>query len=104
MVNDGYISEAQAEEAHNERLSYASTPFPIEAPHFVMWVQGQVEELLGDERARAGGLRVITTLDLDWQRQAEAIVARRLAALRPCASGADPTTCDREADALSPGG
>jgi membrane carboxypeptidase/penicillin-binding protein len=65
----------------------------------VMWVQGQVEELLGGERARAGGLRVITTLDLDWQRQAEAIVARRLAALRPCASGADPATCDREADA-----
>ena len=64
-----------------------------------MWVQGQVEEMLGGERAHAGGLRVITTLDLDWQRQAEAIVARRLAALRPCASGADPTTCDREADA-----
>ena len=99
MVSDGYISRNQADEAHKERLSYAGTPFPIEAPHFVMWVQGQVEELLGGERARAGGLRVITTLDLDWQRQAEAIVARRLAALRPCASGADPTTCDREADA-----
>ncbi len=99
MVSDGYISRNQADEAHKERLSYAGTPFPIEAPHFVMWVQGQVEELLGGERARAGGLRVSTTLDLDWQRQAEAIVARRLAALRPCASGADPTTCDREADA-----
>ncbi len=99
MVSDGYIARDQADEAHKEQLSYAGTPFPIEAPHFVMWVQGQVEELLGGERARAGGLRVITTLDLDWQRQAEAIVARRLAALRPCASGADPTTCDREADA-----
>ena len=99
MVRDGAISPDQADEAHKEHLSYAGTPFPIEAPHFVMWVQGQVEELLGSERARAGGLRVITTLDLDWQRQAEAIVARRLAALRPCASGADPATCDREADA-----
>ncbi len=99
MVRDGYIARDQADEAHKEQLSYAGTPFPIEAPHFVMWVQGQVEELLGGERARAGGLRVITTLDLDWQRQAEAIVTRRLAALRPCASGADPATCDREADA-----
>jgi penicillin-binding protein 1C len=100
MVRERQILPAQADEAHQEHLSYASTPFPIEAPHFVMWVQGQVEELLGAERARAGGLRVITTLDLDWQRQADAIIARRLAALRPCAVvDADPATCDREADA-----
>lgn len=103
MVGEGYISRTQADEAHAERLAYASTPFPIEAPHFVMWVQGQLEDLLGAERTRAGGLRVITTLDLDWQRQAEAIVVRRVAALRPCAApvgaGANPATCDRQADA-----
>lgn len=99
MVGDGYISRTQAAEAHAERLAYASTPFPIEAPHFVMWVQGQLEDLLGVERTQLGGLRVITTLDLDWQHQAEAVVARRLAALRPCAAGADPATCDPQADA-----
>jgi membrane peptidoglycan carboxypeptidase len=100
MVHDGYISSQQAAEAAAERLLFAATPFPIEAPHFVMWVQGQLEEQLGVERVRAGGLRVITTLDGDWQRQAEAIVGRRLAALRPCAAGSfDPTSCDRAADA-----
>jgi membrane peptidoglycan carboxypeptidase len=99
MVRDGYITTDQAEEALNERLALASTPFPIEAPHFVMWVQGQLEALLGTARVRAGGLRVITTLDLDWQFQAEAAVERRMAALRPCAAGADPATCDRQADA-----
>ncbi len=99
MRTEGYITQAQAEEAHQERLAYASTPFPIEAPHFVMWVQGQLEQSLGTERTRSGGIRVVTTLDMDWQRQAEEIVTRRLAALRPCAAGADPDTCDRTAEA-----
>ncbi|MCX7671737.1 MAG: transglycosylase domain-containing protein, partial [Anaerolineae bacterium] len=99
MVRDGYITEAQAQEAAAERLVFAATPFPIEAPHFVMWVLGQLEDLLGAERVRAGGLRVMTTLDGDWQRQAEEIVRRRIAALRPCAAGpADPLSCDPRAD------
>jgi len=98
MVKHGYISQARAEDAEKERLAYASTPFPIEAPHFVMWVQGQLEELLGRERLAAGGLRVTTTLDLDWQHQAEAIVQRRLAQLRPCAASAPATDCDPGAD------
>ena len=90
---------AQAEEAGGERLAFAATPFPIEAPHFVMWVQSQLETLLGADRVRAGGLRVTTTLDLDWQRQAEAIVTWRLAQLRPCAAGISPAEgCDPDAD------
>ncbi|PKO23004.1 MAG: penicillin-binding protein [Chloroflexi bacterium HGW-Chloroflexi-1] len=98
LVKDGYITRAQAADASREGMAYASTPFPIEAPHFVMWVQGQLEELLGADRLRAGGLRVTTTLDLDWQHQAEAIVRRRLAGLQPCAAGAAPLTCDPLAD------
>jgi membrane peptidoglycan carboxypeptidase len=106
MVKDGYITSEQAAEASAERLAFASTPFPIEAPHFVMWVQNQLGSLLPPERLAElnlaqGGLRVETTLDLDWQRQAEAIVARRLAQVRPCAAvlaGATPgVDCDPEA-------
>ena len=99
MARHGTITPAQAEEAGGERLAFAATPFPIEAPHFVMWVQSQLETLLGADRVRAGGLRVTTTLDLDWQRQAEAIVARRLAQLRPCAAGFSLAEgCDADAD------
>jgi membrane peptidoglycan carboxypeptidase len=97
MVKDGYLAPAQAEDAYRERLAYASTPFPIEAPHFVSWVQSQLEELLGAERLRAGGLRVTTTLDLDWQHRAEEIVTRRLAQLKSCAAGAEPPLCDPKA-------
>ena len=99
MARRGAITPAQAEEAGGEQLAFAATPFPIEAPHFVMWVQSQLETLLGADRVRGGGLRVTTTLDLDWQRQAEAIVARRLAQLRPCAAGFSLAEgCDPDAD------
>jgi len=101
MVAQGYITAAQAQDAAAERLAFASTPFPIAAPHFVMWVQSQLEMLLSPEQVRCGGLRVITTLDLDWQAAAEDAVSRRLAQLRPCAAtpGATPgVTCDPQAD------
>jgi membrane peptidoglycan carboxypeptidase len=96
MAKQGYISAAQAQEARKERLAYTSTPFPIEAPHFVMWVQGQLERILTPTQWRAGGLRITTTLDLDWQRQAESIVKRRLAQLRPCTGDTGPL-CDPDA-------
>jgi membrane peptidoglycan carboxypeptidase len=99
MVRDGYITPQQAKEARGERLAYASTPFPIEAPHFVMWVEGQVEELVGAEAFHKGGLQVTTTLDLDIQRRAEEIIRHKLARLRPCASATvSAATCDAAAD------
>ncbi|HEY66213.1 MAG TPA: penicillin-binding protein, partial [Caldilineae bacterium] len=78
MVKDGYITPEEADLAAAEPLRFASSPFPIEAPHFVMYVQGLLEEMFGIERLRAGGLRVYTSLDLDLQRTAESVVRRRL--------------------------
>ncbi len=101
MVEQGYLAPSQAQDARNERLAYAGTPFPIAAPHFVMWAQSQLETLLSAEQVRLGGLRVTTTLDLDWQQAAEDATQRRLAQLRPCASipNAIPgAMCDADAD------
>ncbi|MBC8449860.1 MAG: penicillin-binding protein 1C [Chloroflexi bacterium] len=78
MVRHGVLTPQEAARAKTERLQYAATPFPIEAPHFVMVVLAELERDLGTETLRSGGLRVVTTLDLDWQEQAEAIVQRRL--------------------------
>lgn len=97
MAREGQISADQDRDAKGERLSYASTPFPIAAPHFVMWVQSQLEALLGQARLREGGLRITTTLDLDRQAAAERAVERRLAQLQPCAS-APSAVCDPDAD------
>ncbi len=81
MVLHGYIPRGEAELALAERLQLAATPFPIEAPHFVSYVEAQLERLLGADRVREGGLRVTTTLDLNWNRQAEAAVGYRLGQL-----------------------
>ena len=81
MVAHGYIPRSEAELALAERLQFAATPFPIEAPHFVSYVEAQLERLLGAERVSQGGLRVMTTLDLDWNRQAEAAIGYRLGQL-----------------------
>lgn len=82
MVLHGYIDRREAELALAERLQFAATPFPIQAPHFVSYVEAQLERLLGSERVSQGGLRVMTTLDLDWNRQAEAAVGYRLGQLQ----------------------
>ncbi len=82
MVLHGYIARSDAELALAERLQLAATPFPIEAPHFVSYVEAQLERLLGAERVSQGGLRVTTTLDLNWNRQAEASVGYRLGQLK----------------------
>ena len=101
MVEQGALSQVAADEAGAEDLRYAATPFPIEAPHFVMYVQSALEDLLPAERIAQGGLKVTTTLDLDWQSVGEAAVRRRLAQLRPCGGvpgGLPGVDCDADAD------
>ncbi len=82
MTEQGYLDAPQAELARREPLQYATTPFPIAAPHFVMFVNNWLEQQFGSDALLRGGLRVTTTLDLDWQNLAQAIAQRRLHDLR----------------------
>ncbi|MCB0215489.1 MAG: transglycosylase domain-containing protein [Chloroflexi bacterium] len=81
MVKAGLAEPQAAELARAEPLHLAGGNVPLEAPHFVSWVQSRLELRYGAERVSAGGLNVITSLDLDLQRAAEAIVRRRIAEL-----------------------
>ncbi len=81
MVKHGHISQPEAELALREKLHFASVPFPIQAPHFVMYVRGQLEHEFGLEAIYTQGLQVHTTLDLDAQNAARRIVQYRLAQL-----------------------
>ncbi len=81
MVKNGYIGEEEARLAKEEQLHFAAVPFPIRAPHFVMYVWGLLEERFGLEGLYRGGLEVYTTLDLDMQEVARSIARRRLAIL-----------------------
>ncbi len=87
MVKHGYISQQEADLAAGEKLGFASAPFPIQAPHFVMYVRGQLEKELGLEAIYTQGLQVYTTLDLDAQNAAQRIVRYRLEQLSEVREG-----------------
>jgi penicillin-binding protein 1C len=83
MEEAGFISALERQHAEAEPLFYSSVPYPIEAPHFVMMVQNQVDALAAaGEIDRFAGLTVRTTLDLNWQRHAEAAITQQLVDLR----------------------
>ena len=87
MVKHGAISQQEASLAAAEKLGFASVTFPIEAPHFVMLVRGQLEREFGPEPIYTQGLQVHTTLDLDVQGTAERIVRYRLEQLADTRNG-----------------
>ncbi|HSR31994.1 MAG TPA: PBP1A family penicillin-binding protein [Anaerolineae bacterium] len=84
MVKHGYLSEEQARQAQEEKLYFASAPFDIRAPHFVMYVRGILEKELGLERLEQGGLSIYTTLDVDLNEAARDVVRHRLELLAQC--------------------
>src|SRR4030042_1718197 len=72
MVHDGYISKNDAETATNESVEFRKEELSgIIAPHFVFYVKELLAEKLGDKVFEQGGLKVITTLDIDKQKIAE---------------------------------
>jgi len=81
MERRGCISQAEAEAAFEEPLHFAEAIFPMEAPHFVVYVRSLLDRQLGAEALEQGGLRVYTSLDLDMQHIAEGIVGRQVASL-----------------------
>ena len=81
MVEDGYITKAQEEEAKNTTLTFTK-PTNIKAPHFVMYVKEQLASELGEHAVERGGLKVYTTLDADLQEYAQATVAAEVAKLK----------------------
>jgi 1A family penicillin-binding protein len=84
MVKHNLLTIDEARQAKEEQLHFASAPFDIQAPHFVMYVRGLLEEKLGLARLEQGGLKIYTTLDLDLNETARDIVRYRLARLAEC--------------------
>ncbi|MFN8448108.1 MAG: transglycosylase domain-containing protein [Anaerolineae bacterium] len=90
MAQNGYITAAHAEIARRDPLQFAASPFPIEAPHFVMAVIKQLERDYPEQLYR-DGLDVVTTVDLDWQQAAERFARLHLDSLNhPTVAGKVP--------------
>lgn len=68
MVDAGYVTAEQAQEAAGEHLTLAPDQVRILAPHFVHWVLQTRSDLLPESGD------VSTTLDLDLQREAQRAV------------------------------
>ena len=71
-------SETEVQMALNEKTFAKVKPLkqPIEAPHFVFFVLGKLEQEYGKEFVETEGLKIYTSLDYDMQKIAEDVVAR----------------------------
>jgi 1A family penicillin-binding protein len=76
MVNQGYITQEQADEAKGQDVLAEINPKQdnISAPHFVMYVKEYLEQKYGEQSVEQGGLKVYTTIDWDKQQAAEKAV------------------------------
>jgi len=75
MKELGLITDAEYDAAKSEPVTFLPRAFSgIRAPHFVFYVQEQLEREFGREALEESGWRVITTLDADLEARAEEIV------------------------------
>jgi membrane peptidoglycan carboxypeptidase len=75
MLRHNFINQEEYDEALEETVSFLSRDDRgIRAPHFVFFIREQLEEMYGTRLVEEGGLRVITTIDYELQREGERIV------------------------------
>lgn len=82
MLQDGYISQEQLDQAINTPLDYAPQTQNIKAPHFSLYIKELLVDKYGEPLVEKGGLRVTTSLDLDLQEYAESAIATEVAKLQ----------------------
>ena len=77
MKDLAFISEEEYEDSRNEVVEFLPREkFGIRAPHFVFFVREYLERKYGKDTVEQGGLKIITTLDYEFQEKAEEIVLR----------------------------
>ena len=82
MVELGYITEAEAAVAKEEKIVVKPASTSIYAPHFTFRVREQIIAVLGEKAAYRGGYRIFTTLDRNMQELAEKEVRDHVDALK----------------------
>lgn len=84
MVEEKYIQEDAKQAAIATELAYSAPQDRTNsAPHFTEMVLNELYEKYGEERVTRSGYRVKTSLNLDWQKQAEQFVADQTAINAP---------------------
>ncbi len=78
MYSQKYINKQQLTQAENEQLKFKKISDNILAPHFVFYIKNLLEQKYGVQTVEQGGLKVVTSLDLDLQNYAQATVAAEI--------------------------
>jgi len=80
MVEDGYISQALANETMEQVKNYkfSDKNSTTKAPHFVFWIKDLLAAKYGEAVVEGGGLKITTTLDLTLQDEAQKIVSEEV--------------------------
>ena len=68
MVEEGFITDAERNQALSQGLTFIVPDAPLNAPHFTVYAQGELERLMtrlgySPEEITRGGLEVYTTID-----------------------------------------
>ena len=71
MVQEDYLTKEETEKAKTEEINFAKVSQPINAPHFVFYVQEYLFEKYGESFLEEKGFKVYTTLDWELQEAAE---------------------------------
>ena len=77
MVQAGFISASEAERGRNSPLGLKpATPkyFNSSAPYFTTWIAQELPKFLTPEQLEVGGVKVRTSLNLDWQKKAQQVI------------------------------
>ncbi len=78
MVKNGYLTTLEAERWLNEKITIKNDQKEIKAPHFVFYIKSLLETEYGYTNLEKQGLIIKTSLDLNTQNIAQAIVAQEI--------------------------
>ncbi len=77
MAELGFISEEEKESAMREKINFIGTSGnSLKAPHFTVFIRSYLEKRYGKDVVENDGLKIITTLNYDFQQTAENLVAK----------------------------
>lgn len=84
MQTDGDISQADNDTAYAQALTYQAPKADTNtaAPHFALMVKQALIDKYGEEQIARSGYQVKTTLNLDWQAQAQSVLAAQVSKLQ----------------------
>ena len=77
MLKEGFINEAEFSQARHSSLHLKPAQpkyFKSAAPYFTSWINQQLPVVLSKEQLEVGGLKIRTSLNLEWQAEAQNVI------------------------------